>query len=551
MSIKLRLALLLGLLLLAFLGSLLTLRHFEGLKAEQALLDARQGRSDLMERWLDLTGASLRQFANDYSQWDDLVRYVERPDANWAAVNIDAGLANFNACAAWVLRRDGTTIHAANPLKEPELAQPPVPASAWPALAAGNPFLHFFAPCARGLLEIRSAPIQPSDDAARSTPPRGWFMVARLWDDAQRRTLEQLTESRVSLTEPQAVRPRGEADRGAIHLARPLMDWQGHTVRVLQFDFAAPEIAQWHDANAYQVGVFAAFGLLVICALALGLQRWVLQPLARISDSLARGDTAPIQPLLKERERTELGRVAMLIESAFAQKTRLLREIEERERAEAALRESDAVLRSTLEERARLGRDLHDSVIQSLYAAGMGLVGIREQLRRDPAEAEARIDQARAALNETIRDVRYFIIGLEPEALKEQSFTHAVERLIEFMRAMQPVEAIIAVDEPLAVQLTLMQRAHALQIAREAVSNALRHGRASHVRLSLGRREGHVEFTIEDDGCGFDPATRLGPGRGLHNLAARAGELGAELRVISEPGKGTRVTVVFPLPVPP
>jgi signal transduction histidine kinase len=548
MSIKLRLALLLGLLLLAFLASLLALRHFELRQAEQMLANLRESRTALLDRWVDLTGDSLRQFANDHARGDEMAVYVAHPDPKWAEVNVDASLPNFNVQAAWVLRPDGSVVHAANRLQEPSLAQPPVPPPELRKLAVDTPFMHFFVLGPRGLLEVRGAPIQPSTDAARVTAPRGWFLVARLWDDAQLRTLAHLTECRATLIDANGQRAPAPAEGRNVHWIRPLNDWRGRPVRLLQFDYQAPEIAEVIQTNIFEIRVFAAFGLLVIGALALGLERWVLRPLGWISTSLARGDTAPLRPLLKEKGRTELGRVALLIESAFAQRTQLLREIEERKHAEQALRHSEAVLRRSLEERTRLGLDLHDGVIQALYAAGMGLVGIRAQLRADPAAAESNIEQIRALLNETIRDVRNFIIGLEPEALKEQAFARAIERLVDLMQSIHPVRAKIAIDEPLAARLTLEQRAHALQIAREAVSNALRHGQAGHVHLSLQRRAGRVEFTIDDDGCGFDPAASAGRGRGLSNLIERARELGAELTVSSTPGKGTRVTLIFPLP---
>jgi hypothetical protein len=86
---NLRLALLLGLLLLAFLASLLALRHFELRQSEQMLANIRQSRISLLERFIDLTGDSLRQFANDYSQWDDMVGYVNHADPAWAEVNVD------------------------------------------------------------------------------------------------------------------------------------------------------------------------------------------------------------------------------------------------------------------------------------------------------------------------------------------------------------------------------------------------------------------------------------------------------------------------------
>jgi len=92
--------------------------------------------------------------------------------------------------------------------------------------------------------------------------------------------------------------------------------------------------------------------------------------------------------------------------------------------------------------------------------------------------------------------------------------------------------------------LSLAQRVHALQIAREAVSNALRHGAANRIGVSLQTRHGLAEFEVTDDGRGFD-AGASAPGMGLANFVARARELGAELAVTSEPGRGTRVQLIF------
>jgi signal transduction histidine kinase len=145
-----------------------------------------------------------------------------------------------------------------------------------------------------------------------------------------------------------------------------------------------------------------------------------------------------------------------------------------------------------------------------------------------------------------VSDLRNFIAGLEPEAAREQTFTHAVTALLDYMQSIRPVTPVIAIDESVAARLSLLQRAHALQFAREAVSNALRHGEATEVRVSLQSRGSRAVLAVEDNGCGFDPASRpANGGRGLDNLAGRARELGAELQIRSEPGHGTQVTLIL------
>ncbi len=544
MSIKLRLALLLGLLLVAFLTALFLLRRLEQHQLESMLASTQRDSIELLERWIDLTGQSLRQFAYDYSLWDEMQAFVENPDPAWARVNIEASLPNFNAHAAWVLAPSGRIIYSIHRGDDhpPDL---PLGQAAFIDLVKDSPFLHFFAEHHDGLLELRGAPIQPSADTDRKSQAGGWLLVARLWDETHLRTLGNLTESDTRLSGPDS-EPAAPTHEAGIALIRPLNDWRGHPLRMLHLQRSVPELGQMLQADAFESRIFVGFGLLVIVSLGLSLHSWILQPLSLIGESLARNDLTPIQPLL--RERNELSRVAQQIESSFAQKEALVREIEERRRAEVALRESESALRDTLEERARLGRDLHDGVIQSIYAAGMGLAATRSLLPPDATTAGEHIDQVRCALNETIRDLRNFITGLEPEALKSHTFREAVGSLIDFLQSIKPLQVELSLDDTLAERLPTTMRTDALQIIREALSNSLRHGQAHTVRISLQEVGRTARLEIGDDGTGFDPAgVRVG-GRGLTNMAerARASEAGFSLQ--SAPTKGTRIVVEFPLP---
>jgi signal transduction histidine kinase len=530
MNLKLRLSLLLGLLLVAFLAALFVLHTFERQQSDELLARVRQERLALLNRWLETGGLSVREFADDYAQWSEMVRFVEKPDPAWSHANIEADLPGFNVQAVWVLRPDGSLIYSVNRLDDRTLAPPPLAPADFALLVGGSARPHFFVESHSGLLEVRGAPI--STDGATNTPLHGWLLAARLWDDAYLKNLADLTESAVSLATPDDP-PSSPADTHLI-LRQSLADWRGRPLRMLTIDYDASKLPEVLAPVMLQARIFVAFGLLVIVALGLGLQRWVVHPLNLISDSLKRGDTAPISPLLQEK--SELGGVARLVESDFAQRK--------------ALRQSEESLRHTLDEHERLGRDLHDGVIQSLYATGLGLAGIRALVHTDPTEAEERLEQTRHALNETIRDVRNFINGLEPEALKQQTFTHAVEALIEFRKSVRPFRATIEIDEKLAARLTHEQRVHALQITREAVSNALRHGQATQITIALRPRNSRgVELSITDDGHGFDPSAPGNGGIGLQSFAERARELDANLSIESAAEKGTRVKLAFILPL--
>lgn len=538
MSIKLRLGLLLGLLLLGFGFSMMMLRALERRELQQMIADDQRSRSQLLNHWVDVTSRALAQYVTEAAQSEELAGWLAQGGTEPERKKIETSLASAGVDALWIVGANGTaTAHFAATDREPIPALP-LGGSEFTALVNETPSPRFFAETPAGLLEVCVRRWQVP--AGR----REWLMVARRWDATQLRTLADLTDSEASLGNPQDITQPLVPDSHIV-LMRTLSDWRGHALRTLRVDYDASSLERTVQTDWQQAQVFLWFGLLLLTAVTLALQAWVLRPLGRIGESLARDDPQPVQTL--SAEKNELGRIAQLVTTAFAQRSALKREIEERSRTQAALENSEITLRRTLEERARLGRDLHDGVIQSLYAAGMGLAGIRALLRPDQIEAAARMEQTRAALNETIHDVRNFIIGLEPEALRLQTFSQAVHALLDTMHGGRKFRSVVNIDETLAKQLSLSQRVHALQITREAVSNALRHGAATNVTVALRARDAFAEFEISDDGQGFDAAHPPESGQGLKNLAQRAQELGAELTVDSSPGRGARVLLVFSL----
>jgi signal transduction histidine kinase len=115
------------------------------------------------------------------------------------------------------------------------------------------------------------------------------------------------------------------------------------------------------------------------------------------------------------------------------------------------------------------------------------------------------------------------------------------------LSAGQPAEFEVNIDEDAAVLLTDDQSLEALQIAREAVSNALRHGRATHITVRMHQSDREICLLVQDNGAGFDSDSRRDGGHGLANMHARAQRLGASLRVTSQPGQGSRVIATLPI----
>ena len=204
-----------------------------------------------------------------------------------------------------------------------------------------------------------------------------------------------------------------------------------------------------------------------------------------------------------------------------------------------------------VEERDRIGQELHDGIIQSLYAVTLSLEDASDLLADDPTEASARIDRAIDTVHESIRDIRNFVLGLRPHLLERSDLVGGLAALADEFRLNTMVDTEIDLDEGVEADGALSEgwRAQLLQITREALSNAARHAGASRATIRLARDEGGLILSIEDNGRGFDPgAIRGGDHQGLVNMRDRVLSMGGQLAVDSSPGSGTRIVVRLPRP---
>jgi len=210
---------------------------------------------------------------------------------------------------------------------------------------------------------------------------------------------------------------------------------------------------------------------------------------------------------------------------------------------------------AVVEERERIGKDLHDGIIQSIYAVGLALEDVPELVEDEAgrAEAVARVDRAIDALNLVIADIRSYILRLRPALGGDEDPVEAIARLGEElgMHAVIDLEVDLESGADQLRQLPPDRRSDLLFIAREALSNVARHSGATRTALVLARDEGDLILCVEDNGRGFDPALVPGPdafGRhqGLANMRDRAVGMGGTFAVERPDGPGTRIIVRVP-----
>jgi signal transduction histidine kinase len=194
-----------------------------------------------------------------------------------------------------------------------------------------------------------------------------------------------------------------------------------------------------------------------------------------------------------------------------------------------------------LEDRERIARDLHDSVIQRLFAIGLSLQGAAGLVRTEPAAAVGRVERAVDDLDVTVKQIRSAIFGLEP--LTRRGGSGVRSQVLELVResgAALGFEPTVLFDGPVDSSTTDRLAADLLATLREALSNVARHARAGRVDVTVAVDAAEVLLRVADDGVG-PPASDHAGGQGLDNMAARATRRGGSFHIGPATSNGTVV----------
>lgn len=190
-------------------------------------------------------------------------------------------------------------------------------------------------------------------------------------------------------------------------------------------------------------------------------------------------------------------------------------------------------------ERSRIARDIHDAISQHLFGLRMIASGMR---RAEPNNEQARAIERIS--EDALRDMQALLSQLRPTNLDGTGLAPALEKICAGYRDRLGVTvdadlADIPLPEPVENAL--------LRVTQEACTNAVHHGNARQLAISMARQDGHIEIKVADDGTGFDPAVPHS-GSGLRHIRERVTEIGGTVDITSAPGTGTTVTVLVPAP---
>lgn len=210
------------------------------------------------------------------------------------------------------------------------------------------------------------------------------------------------------------------------------------------------------------------------------------------------------------------------------------------EKAEA----SDKMIQERIiAERQRLARELHDSVSQQLFAASMLLSSVTEQ-EDQHGRSKKTLQQVEKIVQQAQLEMRALLLHLRPIALRNNTLAQGLKELIVELQQKVYFNIDCQIEE---IELSKAEEDHLFRIAQEALSNTLRHAKASEVELLLIKRDYLAILRIQDNGQGFNMETDKSTSYGLKNIAERAVEIGCTYKIVSVPGEGTIVEVKVPL----
>lgn len=198
------------------------------------------------------------------------------------------------------------------------------------------------------------------------------------------------------------------------------------------------------------------------------------------------------------------------------------------------------VLRISELEQRRIGQDLHDGICQHLAGIELTVQALQQNLEKRSKTAAARTGEIAAHVRETIRQTKLLARGLSPVALEENGLMSALHELANSVSAMFRVNCTFRCDTPVSIRDNATAT-HLFRIAQEAVSNAIRHGQASAIEVTLRKANEKIMLAVNDNGRGLPESVAHHRGMGLHIMQYRAGMIRGSLTVQRLPQGGTSV----------
>ncbi|MDQ0163373.1 sensor histidine kinase [Bacillus alveayuensis] len=306
------------------------------------------------------------------------------------------------------------------------------------------------------------------------------------------------------------------------------------------------EWSEWWTVKAYGIPfILALLFILIIIGISMGLffgWYWKKQ-FSTINRSLTQLRASSPKKESEEKHIAEVEEILYKIQKwqeQFQEQTKLAQKLANQNAEEQEKQMQELVSK----ERSRLARELHDSVSQQLFAASMLISAINESEETSSPALQKQLKMIEQMVHQSQLEMRALLLHLRPVPLKGKSLKKGMIELLAELKQKVPMEVKWKVE---SCTLEKGIEDHLFRILQEAVSNTLRHSKASTLEVLFIVRDQFAILRVVDDGIGFNVEEVKTTSYGLQTMRERALEIGGNLQVVSLPGKGTRLEVKIPI----
>lgn len=500
----------------------------------------------LLHKIVRFKSSSLIAYTNDYTYWDEMVKFTGSCDTVWAQGNIDASLSTYGADYVWVFDSTGTLVYFTSPPGTAAIDQTALNVKMLMESSADKRFNHFFTEDKGKIIEISVFSIHPTADPKRLSEPLGYYAAGRLWSPAYMSGIAELTGTGLKFREENTMEAAAAEDND--FLVQNQFELKDSSGRVLKQIISFKEFSNLKAAYSQfqsQLIVMNFIVAIVLIFSTLVLYHLVNRPLKKINKSLAAGDSKHIMPLINKRN--EFGYLAKMINDFFEQKKILLNEIQERIDAELKIKISEEKLKGSLQEKEVLLKEVHHRVKNNLQII---ISLIRLQANKVSDEA------LNSHLNETLNRIKSIAIVHEmlyrSEDLSHIEFREYINKITDSLKTIyadktKGLNIKVYSDD---VYFTVDKAVPCAIIINELVTNSIKHAfNHTHegvISVSMNRENGYYSMKIADNGSGLEHDFRFqhSDSLGMNLVSSLADQLDAEVNI--ENHVGTAFCFRFP-----
>src|SRR5712671_970989 len=501
LSVHSRTSLLIAATLAAFAVIFVLVQRSESSQIDLLLRDQIAERQRVLGRIMELRASTASMHADDYTRWDEFVAYMKHPNQAWGKLYLTENIGTFSLDCAWVFDPEFNLVFTANPNKDPALEQLPVRISDLATALRHNPVRHLYAATSKGVLELWTSSVQPSDDFERKTPPNGYYIVGRLWTGARVAGLSTLLDGTASLGGPQKwpIGSVGSAKTGQIRIVVPRPDLYGHPVALLAYQGEYRVAHEVHGALRQSLIVMLSAGVVAFLLVGVALARWVARPLSTITDSLRAENPSLLHRTIGRHD--EFGVLARLVRDFFAQRQSL---IVAREAAEAAGRAKEQFL-------AGVSHELRTPMHGILSYARFGIKDAATSERGELTDYFKQIDECGTSLLSLVDDLldaSKFEAGQMRLEFEPAPLGDVVQQAADELTTLfQERGLVFELRRDRTLPPVVLDRLRVLQVLRNLLSNAAKFTPAGgNILVRVASGKGGARVIVEDSGRGIPSA---------------------------------------------